>query len=278
MGDRGARTVAAAFVVSTVASLGLAVTYWRGGHTQLEGLLLGLSLGGIAAGLIVWAKRMMPQGPDVEDREDLASEVPATEELGASTSRVGRRAFLATLLGAALGALGLAALFPIRSLGSRPGGALFVTAWRRGSRLVTADGTLVRADDVGVGSVLTVFPEGHTDAGDVAALLIHLEPEQVHEPEDRRGWAPDGLVAYSKICTHAGCPVGLYQAASQELLCPCHQSSFSVTQGAVPTSGPATRPLPQLPLRIADDGILVADGDFSDPIGPGFWNVGREDA
>ncbi|MGH2811076.1 MAG: ubiquinol-cytochrome c reductase iron-sulfur subunit, partial [Actinomycetota bacterium] len=90
-------------------------------------------------------------------------------------------------------------------------------------------------------------------------------------------WSQDGFVGFSKICTHAGCPVGLYQAESKELFCPCHQSTFAVLEGAKPTEGPATRPLPQLPVGIDGEGFLVAGGDFEEPVGPGFWNRIRGD-
>jgi ubiquinol-cytochrome c reductase iron-sulfur subunit len=207
----------------------------------------------------------MPQGPHVEERETVPAEVaerPAVEEtMGKRTAEIGRRRFLGRLAGFALAALGVAAVLPIRSLGTRPGRSLFQTAWHAGARLVRSNGSLVRASDVAVDSILTVFPEGHTEDGDAPAVLIRL--------------SGGGLVAYSKLCTHAGCPVGLYQAETKQLFCPCHQSVFAMTEGARPTSGPATRPLPSLPIATSSDGYLVATGDFSAPVGPGFWNRDR---
>jgi ubiquinol-cytochrome c reductase iron-sulfur subunit len=163
----------------------------------------------------------------------------------------------------------VAALFPIRSLGSRPGRSLYRTDWRPGRRLVTEDGGPLRPDELVPHSVVTVYPEGHVESADAQTLLIRL-PDEV-EPPGPDGWTVGGLCAFSKICTHAGCPVGLYQAATQELFCPCHQSTFSVPAGAEPTFGPATRPLPQLPLAVDDAGFLVAQSDFPEPVGPGFW-------
>src|SRR5690606_34527166 len=90
--------------------------------------------------------------------------------------------------------------------------------------------------------------------------------------EGREGWTPEHYIAYSKVCTHVGCPVGLYEADLGTLLCPCHQSTFDVYDAAKPVFGPAAKPLPQLPLEIDDDGVIVATGPFSDPVGPGFWN------
>jgi ubiquinol-cytochrome c reductase iron-sulfur subunit len=140
---------------------------------------------------------------------------------------------------------------------------------------VTLDGTPVRLEDLAVGGVLTVFPEGFTEPADSQTLLIRLESDEYAPLPGRENWGPMGFVAYSKICTHAGCPVGLYQASNHELLCPCHQSVFDVLEGARPLSGPAERSLPQLPLAIDDDGYLVAQSDYQEPVGPAFW--GRND-
>jgi ubiquinol-cytochrome c reductase iron-sulfur subunit len=131
----------------------------------------------------------------------------------------------------------------------------------------------VTAGDLRVGGVLTVFPEGHPQAADSQAILIRMEPGQLVVQPGREAWSPDGYVAYSKVCTHAGCPVGLYEQATGQLFCPCHQSVFDAKDGARPTAGPATRPLPQLPLAIDPQGFLTAGGEFPEPVGPGFWNL-----
>ena len=119
------------------------------------------------------------------------------------------------------------------------------------------------------------FPEGHTDAADAPTLLIHLRPGTNEPAPGREGYAAGDLVAYSKLCTHLGCPVGLYQAQASLLLCPCHQSTFDVPQACRPVFGPATRPLPQLPIAVDDQGYVVAQGDFSAPVGPAFWDRDR---
>jgi ubiquinol-cytochrome c reductase iron-sulfur subunit len=126
-----------------------------------------------------------------------------------------------------------------------------------------------------VGGVVTVFPVGRTTAADSQAILVKVEEGELHLPDGRAAWAPGGNVCYSKICTHAGCPVGLYLAETHQLQCPCHQSAFDVTRGAEPVFGPATRPLPQLPLEADAQGFLRARGDFPEPVGPGFWNRER---
>lgn len=273
----GARLATLAFITSTLASLGLALVYILGGQAQLEGVLLGVGLGGLAIGLIAWAQHLMPNGPFVQARKVTLGhpeELVAVEE-EVEEHVIGRRRFLGRLVALALGAFGIAAVFPIRSLGTSPGRALFHTSWRKGSRAVTGAGMPIRPDDIPVDGVLTVFPDGAVGTEDSQTLLIKLPPGDYKALPGREDWAPGDVVAYSKICTHAGCPVGLYRADSKELYCPCHQSVFEVLDGAKPNSGPATTPLPQLPLALDNEGYLVAQSDYTVPVGPGFWNRGH---
>jgi ubiquinol-cytochrome c reductase iron-sulfur subunit len=270
------RPVAVALVVSTLAALALAGVYIAGGQPQAEGALLFVSLTSIGVALVLWAKRLLPQGEVTGPRGDLGSseeDRAATDEtIEAAEVFLTRRRALIRLVVAAGGALGLAALFPIRSLGPSPGNELQRTAWRKGLRLVDDAGRPVRPDTVQVGGILTVFPEGAGQAGDSQVVLIRVEPGQNRPRKGRETWAPQGNLAYSKICPHVGCPVGLYEEQSHELICPCHQSTFDVLDGARPVFGPATRSLPQLAISVNPDGFLVADGDFTEPVGPGFWN------
>jgi ubiquinol-cytochrome c reductase iron-sulfur subunit len=275
----GARLAALAFVVSSLASLSLAVVYVMGGQAQLEGILLGVGLGGLAVGLVAWAKHLMPTGPFVQARKVTLARAGEIEEVEESfeeaAATIGRRRFLARLLAVSLGAFGVAAVFPIRSLGTSPGRQLFHTSWRKGSRAVTDAGQPIRPADLPVDGVLTVFPEGAVGVEDSQTLLIRLPAGDYRALPGREGWAPDDVVAFSKICTHAGCPVGLYRADTKELYCPCHQSVFEVLEGAKPAGGPATTALPQLPLDVDGEGYLVARSDFTEPVGPGFWNRNR---
>ena len=172
-------------------------------------------------------------------------------------------------------ALGVAALFPIRSLGPSPGDTLYRTPWRRGMRLRDETGRLVKAGELEQGSFATVFPETAPGSADGQAVLVRVDPTSLRLPEDRADGAPDGYVCYSKVCTHLGCPIGLYLAQTHELRCPCHQSTFDVLNGAEPVYGPADRPLPQLLLEVDDEGYLTAKGDFTGPVGPGFWTIDK---
>ena len=268
------RLAAGGFLVTFAAGIGLAIVYWRGGQPQIEGVLLGVALAGVGYGFVMWGHHLMPQGPNEQEREVLASSEAEREAVEADFERgqIERRTLLTRTLGLAAAALGVAAVFPIRSLGPSPGKSLLQTPWRPGTRAVNGDGNPVKASDIKVGGLVTVFPEGQVDSADGQAVLMRVDPGLIHPRRGREDWSPGGLVAYSKVCTHAGCPVGLYQADSHQLLCPCHQSSFDVLNGARPVFGPATRSLPQLPLAIDADGYVVAQSDFTEPIGPAFWN------
>lgn len=197
--SRTERVAAAAFGASLLASLGLFVVYATGGQPQLEGVLLFVVLGGIGVGIVVWAKRYLPHGPFSEPRGRISS----TPEERAAFARdfeeggeeIARRSFLAKLAGAALAALGIAAIFPIRSLGPRPGAGLKETPWRKGSRAVNEAGELIVASELAVDGVLTIFPEGHTDAADAPALLIHLRPDTNEPAPGREVYAAGDLVA-----------------------------------------------------------------------------------
>jgi ubiquinol-cytochrome c reductase iron-sulfur subunit len=280
-GVRVERAAVVSFLVATAAAIGLTIVYWEGGQPQAEGILLAVALGGIGVGIVLWAKHFMPSDEVAEDRhpmesseEDVAAFAADFEAGGTSLQR--RRVLVATA-GGACATLGVALLFPIRSLGPRPGRGFKQTAYRQGGlRVVDEDGMPVRPRDLPVDGFITVWPDGYTDAADASTLLIHFRSDQDFQPKSgREDWTVDDIVAYSKLCTHVGCPVGLYQAEAGLLLCPCHQSTFDVMRHAQPVFGPAARSLPQLPLGLDDDGYIIATGDFSDPVGPGFWDRGR---
>jgi ubiquinol-cytochrome c reductase iron-sulfur subunit len=274
---RAELAVAAAFAVSILGAAGFAVVYALGGQTQLEGATLGLAFAGLAAGLGLWSKRLLPTGGHVEEHPGFAAPELATEALGdrlTELDRPWRRAVLVRLLGLTAGTVGLALLFPLRSLlaprAGQPVHALRHTPWRTGGlRLVTGDGRPVRADEVTADAALTVYPEGHIGAGDAPAFLVRLDLSRstTHPPAA----SVAGVVAYSLLCTHAGCPVGLYERGTGRMFCPCHQSVFDLLAGARPIAGPAARALPGLPITVDGDGFLRATGDFTAPPGPGYW-------
>ena len=268
--------IAILFGITALAGLALLVVYILGGQTQVEGILLGIALGSLGAGVVIWARELMNTPIVVEERHPATSSPEETADFQAAlTEEAGftRRKLLVGMLAAAFAGLGAALAIPVLSLGPAPGAEQFSTSWRKGSRVVREDGTPVHADDLAVDSLVTVFPEGAVGAADSQTLLIRVPPELLHLDPSRAADAPGGYVAYSKICTHAGCPVGLFRSSERKLICPCHQSTFDVLTGATPVFGPAGRPLPQLPIRLQADGTFVADGDFPEPVGPSFWNI-----
>ncbi|MGH2699775.1 MAG: ubiquinol-cytochrome c reductase iron-sulfur subunit [Actinomycetota bacterium] len=272
------RWVYGSFVVSMVASLVLVAYYFLGESAQVEGILLGLSLGGMGIGIVGWATRLMDIPETTEERQPFAPTTPEPERSEDIFGRqpVSRRRMLLGLAGGAGATLGGALAIPALSLGPRPGESLEKTKWTVGARVVDRFGNPQRPRDIPLNGIKTVFPSGFEGSADSQTVVIKIEPELLDLPGERQEWAPEGCVAFSKICTHSGCPVGLYRAQARQLLCPCHQSTFDVTTGCQPVFGPAARALPQLPLDVDDAGFLIATGDFPEPVGPSFWNMETE--
>lgn len=262
------RAVGAGLMLSMLGSVGFMVAYAKQAGTQWEGLALCAAFGGLLIAALGWARWILPHEQIVDLRDTYPQPEEEREQMVEAyehgTAELTRRRWLVRLLYGAAGVLGLAALFPVGSLGPEPDDALFHTRWRRGVRLQRADGGLVKQDDVNVDGVITVFPEGSIGDSQSMTVLIRL-PDGVGQN------TVDGLIAYSKMCTHAGCPVALYRAADQRLICPCHQSAFDAANNAQVIDGPADHALPRLPLQISPDGFVQAAGDFPSPVGPGFW-------
>jgi ubiquinol-cytochrome c reductase iron-sulfur subunit len=266
---RASRVGSISFVVSMLASIGLVIVYGAGGSRALEGILLGFALGGLGSGVVAWT-RLIDTGERIEERTPLDE---ADTTVRVEDSGITRRRLLVRLAAGAGGALAAALAIPTLSLGPTPGDSLYRTKWTEGARAVDGNNQPIRPGDLPLEGVLTVFPEDQVGSADSQIQLIRVDQSRLELPGDRAGWAPEGCVGYSKICTHAGCPVGLYRAEAHELLCPCHQSTFDVLRGAEPVFGPAVRPLPQLPLGLDSEGYLIALGDFLEPVGPSFWNL-----
>jgi quinol---cytochrome c reductase iron-sulfur subunit len=269
--ERIEKLIALVFVAAIVCLAGFGAAYWQNADPWVLGATIGAGLLLLGFGLTAWGKYLMPQGPFVEERHPLASTADERDAMAAAL--VERSAVVA--------------LFPLlRSLGPLPANSLEVTDWRRGTRLVDSTGRPVRRNTLVTGGIMTVYPEGTvivgqspqpriTDNGQAIdqTVLIRLSDQELSPPTmaGRESWTPAGYVAYSKLCTHLGCPVGLYEQQLELLVCPCHQSMFNVRNGAVPEFGPAPRPLPQLPLMFDDQGYLVAQGPYDQAVGPGFW-------
>jgi ubiquinol-cytochrome c reductase iron-sulfur subunit len=287
--DRAEKIIALILVVAMI-FFGLAgAAYWQSWNPWTFGGALGGGLFALGFGLTAWGKYLMPQGPFVEERHTLASTSEERDAMAAalverSTVVVKRRTMLGGLFAAGAGIFGIVAAFPlIRSLGPLPKDELDVTQWRAGSVLVDSNGRTVSRDTLVPGGIMTVYPRSQmrvedgqvtfTDQGLATdqTVLIRVSDEPFTTEPGREDWTPDGYVAYSKLCTHLGCPVGLYEQELELLVCPCHQSMFNVRNGAVPQFGPAPRPLPQLHIGYNEDGNLIAMAPYDQPVGPGFW-------
>lgn len=259
------------------------------GSTNAHQLFLGLGMAAslffIGMGAIHWAKTLMPDEEVVIQRhefrssdEDRADFVKAAKE-GAAAAGLGRRSLIKRTLGLSLGLVGLSPLILLRDLGPLPGDSLTKTSWKSGTRLVTDPGDRpIRPEDLEVGAVAQTLPEvapgTHRKLSDIAkdaVLLIRLRPEEFNLDAERLSWTHEGIIAFSKICSHMGCAVALYEQQTKHLLCPCHQSTFDVTRAAKVIFGPAARPLPQLAIKVDSEGYLVAQNPFNEPVGPSFW-------
>ena len=261
---------------------------------RLQNLLLGLGIAlgmfGIGIGVVHWARTLMPDHEIVEMRHDIRTEEQRAEAQSIlntiyDESGVKRRPLLRnTLIGAAV-LMPLPFVGLLKDLGPTDLKVLRHTMWDEGVRLVRdPSGTPIKASDVTLGSAFHVIPENLTSLGHeegyldekakAVVLLMRLDPDQVNVSEDRKDWNVDGIFAYSKVCTHVGCPIALYEQHTHHLLCPCHQSTFDLTNECEVIFGPASRPLPQLPISVDSDGYLVARSDFHEPVGPTYSQRG----
>ena len=249
------------------------------------GIGLTLSLLFIGLGAIHWAKTLMPDNEVVAERHEFRSDeadradfVATVKEQGAA-SGLGRRSLIKRSLGLSLGLIGLSPLLLLRDLGPLPKKSLEQTSWKTGTRLVIdPSGRPIKPSDLEVGAVAQVLPalqpgQERTleNVGKDAVLLIRLRPEEFELSPERLSWTYQGIIAFSKICTHMGCAVALYEQQTKHLLCPCHQSTFDVPRAAKVIFGPAARPLPQLAITVDSEGYLVAQKPFTEPVGPSFW-------
>lgn len=265
------------FAASFCGGVGFLFIYWTGGSNQALGGCLAAFFGGLAVGLVIHAHLLAVHKEATEPREEMlppAEERAATaEEFRSGLLDLQRRGMLKWMTGIGLGMVAVMFVSLMRSTMSNPFLGLYSRVWKRGQRLMMSDGNPVKANQLSPGSTVIVFPEGSLGTEKAQTVLLRVDPRLLQLPNDRADWAPQGHLAYSRICTHAGCPVGMYETTAHLLMCPCHQSTFAVLNGAQPTGGPAARALPQLPLYVDEEGFLCAGGGFTEPPGPGFWGM-----
>jgi len=252
------------------------------------GLGMALSMFGIGFGAVHWAKTLMPDNEVSEMRHQARStdetRAQALEivKLADGESGFSRRKLIRRTMYGALAFFPIPAIVIFGDLGPVVGDTLKHTMWKPGTRL-TKDptGIPIKASDVTIGSVFHVIPEGLREMKEhkleekakAAVLLVRVNPSDLNEDPDKADWSYQGIVAYSKICTHVGCPVALYEQHTHHLLCPCHQSTFDLANHCKVIFGPASRSLPQLPIAVDAEGYLIAQSDFLEPVGPSFWDI-----
>ncbi len=309
---RAERQVATMFGLSSLMAILFCVAYFTfdigaepdvflglGASNLFLGLTLGFALLLIGVGVIHWARKLMddhemiemrhPSRSSDEDREGVLAGLQA----GTAESGIARRPLIRNSLLGALGALALPLVVSLRDLGPLPGDVLTKTVWTEGMRVVNdVSGTPIRPEDIEIGQLVNAEPDiifhpeeygAHEIHGielqqvkaKAALIVVRMRPEDITPAPDRENWGIDGILAYSKICTHVGCPISLWEQWTHHLLCPCHQSTFDLADNGKVIFGPAARALPQLPLAVDDEGYLIATSDFTEPVGPSFWERGE---
>jgi len=281
---RAELVVALLLIAASVAFVGFVVFYVVSEDTQLLGLCIGLGLvlAGVASALagkrVVIQEKLTDEYKDYGDREE---QIQVEDHLVEGKVGVTRRKLLFSSLAAVGAALGAAAVMPIASLGPRVGEKVYETPWSAGKKVVDETGKPITVETLSAGEFITGFPAG-ASKDDIGSplVIVRLETDELELPADRAESAPGGYVAYSKICTHAGCAISLFRYPTFDetqpgpaLVCPCHYSTFNPADGGKVLFGPAGRPLPQLPLRVGSGGVLEAAGGFYEPIGPSYGGI-----
>ncbi|MFD7610248.1 Rieske 2Fe-2S domain-containing protein [Streptomyces sp. NPDC059828] len=300
---RSERTVALLFTLSMLATIGFIASYvifpvdqivyiWPIGHISSLNFALGMTLGialfCIGAGAVHWARTLMSDVEVPDERHAVAAEpevrakVMADFKAGAEESGFGRRKLIRNTMFGAMAMVPLSGVMLLRDLGPLPEVKLRKTLWAKGKLLINMNtNEPLRPEDIAVGSLSFAKPDGleehdhsfQTEIAKAALMLVRIQPEEIKDKKEL-DWSVGGIVAYSKICTHVGCPISLYEQQTHHVLCPCHQSTFDLSDGARVIFGPAGHPLPQLQIGVNDEGYLEALGDFEVPVGPAFWERG----
>jgi ubiquinol-cytochrome c reductase iron-sulfur subunit len=308
---RAERQIATLFGLSSVFAVLFVVSYFvfkigrtptiiagYGASNVALGVTLGLALLCIGVGAIQWARKLMSDVEIVEMRHPAASsdadrvEAVALFQQGVSDSGIARRPLIRNSLLGALATLGLPAILALRDLGPLPGGDLASTIWKKGMRLTNdVAGTPIKPDEVEIGQLINgepaIFYAKNAEGEPViegtrlqqakakaAIIIVRMKPEEITPSKGRENWGVEGILCFSKICTHVGCPISLWEQQTHHLLCPCHQSTFDLADNGKVIFGPAARSLPQLPIMVDSDGYLVAQSDFTEPVGPSYWERG----
>jgi ubiquinol-cytochrome c reductase iron-sulfur subunit len=259
---------------------------------------LGMALLLIGVGAIQWARKLMNDEELVEMRHSASSSDADREESvalfqkGVADSGIARRPLIRNSLIGAFATIGLPIVLLLRDLGPLPGSVLAKTVWKKGMRLTNdVSGAPIKPEEVEIGQLINGEPaiffekdaegepvvegvELNQEKAKAAIIIVRMKPEDINASKSRANWGVEGILCYSKICTHVGCPISLWEQQTHHLLCPCHQSTFDLADNGKVIFGPAGRALPQLPITVDSEGYLVAQSDFTEPVGPSYWERG----
>ncbi|MGW6914007.1 cytochrome bc1 complex Rieske iron-sulfur subunit [Kitasatospora sp. NPDC054939] len=306
---RAERQVSLMFVVSMLATVGFIASYvaidpdkivtvWPLGNISALNFALGMTLGValfcIGAGAVHWARTLMSdhelpaERHPIEASDEVRADVIEQFRTGAAESGFGRRKMIRNTLIGSMALVPLSGVVLLRDLGPLPEDKLQHTGWREATpekplQLINMNThEPMKPEDIIVGSLVFAMPEGleehdhdfQKQIAKDALMLVRIAPDDIKDKESaEKGF--DGILAYSKICTHVGCPISLYEQQTHHALCPCHQSTFDLADGARVIFGPAGHPLPQLKITTDHEGFLIATGDFDEAVGPSFWERAR---
>ena len=306
---RAERQISGMFTVASLLLVGFCVAYIMIDKDQTflgwsaMNFTLGATLGGamllMGVGIIQWAKKLMgdhemvelrhPASSSAEERADTLKELND----GINESGFGRRPMIRRSLFLSMGALALPTVILLRDMGPLPYGHKN-TVWKKGMRVVNdVAGTPIKPSDLQVGQLVNAEPaimyetdkDGHPvlhgtellqEKSKAAVIVVRMRPEDITPSKGRENWGIDGILCYSKICTHVGCPISLWEQQTHHLLCPCHQSTFDLADNGKVVFGPAHRPLPQLPLAVDAEGYLIAVSDFPEIVAPSYPELARD--
>ena len=256
------------------------------------GVTAGLAVLLIGIAVIQWARVLMGDEESVEYRHSAASseeDRKVAAQLfadGVEQSAVKRRPLILGALGGALGITLVPAVVLLADMGPHPTRrvreeTIEKTLWANQVRLVNDENWIeLRPEHLEVGQLVNAQPaslqelhgmEAHQEKAKAAIIVVRMDPNSITIPPSRADWQVSGILAYSKICTHVGCPISLWERQTHHLLCPCHQSTFDLGNSGVVVFGPAGRALPQLPISVDDEGYLIATSDFPVPVGPSYF-------
>ena len=252
--------------IAAAAAVMFVIAYALEWSTQILGLSLGAAFAFIAVALVLAGKRVAPGEVVAEERPGLGDEgeqLALEQDITEGGKGVSRRGVLLGGAAATGTALGAALVLPVASLGPKPGDQIGASPWRRGTSVLDEEGVHLVPNDIALGGFVTGYPEG-SDRRELGSpiVLVKLRPDELDLPADRSDWDADGVLAFSKICTHAGCTINLFRYPLYEPTSPRPRARLPLPlldlrrdhgrQPDLRSRGPRPAPAPARPRRGTD--------------------------